>query len=82
VQAHEVFIPIVAIISLFVVLPGMVLHYLARNRQSAAKAAGDPAMNARLVEIAERLERRLDAIESLLDHEMPGWKKSQERRNA
>jgi hypothetical protein len=39
-------------------------------------------MNARLVEIAERLERRLEAIESLLDHEVPGWKKAQERRNA
>lgn len=79
---HEAFIPIIAIISIFVVLPGMVLYYLTRNKDIAAKAAGDPAMNARLVEIAERLERRIDAIESLLEHEMPGWKKAQERRNA
>lgn len=79
---YEAFIPIIAIISIFVVLPGMVLHYLTRNREIAAKAAGDPVMNARLVDIAERLERRLDAIESLLDHEVPGWKKAQERRNA
>lgn len=60
----------------------MVLHYLTKNKEIAAKAAGDPAMNSRLVDIAERLERRIDAIETLLEHEMPGWKKAQERRNA
>ena len=74
--------PLFAIIAIFIVLPGMVLHYLTRNKEIAARAAGDPAMNARLVEIAERLERRIEAIESLLEHEVPGWKKAQERRNA
>jgi phage shock protein B len=78
----EEFAPVIAIISIFVVLPGMVLHYLTRNKEIAAKAAGDPTMNSRLVDIAERLERRIDAIESLLEHEMPGWRKAQERRNA
>ena len=74
--------PVIAIVSIFVVLPGMVLHYLTRNKDIAAKAAGDPTMNAKLVDIADRLERRIEAIESLLEHEIPGWKKSQERRNA
>lgn len=78
----EAFIAIIAIISIFVVLPGMLLHYLTRNREATAKAAGDPAMNDRLVHIADRLERRLDAIESLLEHEVPGWKKTQDRRSA
>jgi phage shock protein B len=74
--------PVIAIVSIFVVLPGMVLHYLTKNKDIAAKAAGDPGMNAKLVDIADRLERRIEAIESLLEHEIPGWKKSQERRNA
>jgi phage shock protein B len=73
--------PALAIISIFVVLPGMVLHYLSRNKEIAARAAGDPTMNARLVEIAERLERRIDAIETLLEHEVPGWKQAQQRRH-
>ena len=60
----------------------MVLHYLTKNKDIAAKAAGDPGMNAKLVDIADRLERRIEAIESLLEHEIPGWKKAQERRNA
>ena len=73
--------PVFAIISIFIVLPGMVLHYLTRNKEIAARAAGDPTMNARLVDIAERLERRIDAIETLLDHEVPGWKQTQQRRH-
>ena len=77
----EEFAPVIAIISIFVVLPGMVLYYLTKNKEIAARAAGDPTMNARLVEIAERLERRIEAIESLLEHEMPGWKKAQERKS-
>ena len=74
--------PVIAIVSIFIVLPGMVLHYLTKNKDIAAKAAGDPTMNAKLVDIADRLERRIEDIESLLEHEIPGWKKSQERRNA
>ena len=77
----EAFIGMFAIFAIFIALPWMVLSFLSRNRANAAKAAGDPAMNARLVDVAERLERRLEAIESLLDHEVPGWKKAQQRRN-
>lgn len=77
----EAFIGIFAIAAIFIVLPGMVLHFITRNRELAAKAAGDPTMNARLVDIAERLERRIEAIETLLDHEVPGWKRTQERRH-
>ena len=71
-----------SIFAIFIALPWMVLSFLSRHRANAAKAAGDPGMNDRLVDIADRIERRLDAIESLLDHEVPGWKKSQDRRNA
>jgi len=78
----EAFIGIFAIFAIFIALPWMVLHFLTRHRASVAKAAGDPTMNARLTEIADRLERRLDAIELLLDHEVPGWKKAMDRRSA
>jgi len=59
----------------------MVLSFLSKNRANAAKAAGDPAMNASLSGLADKLDKRLDAIESLLDHEVPGWRKAQDRRN-
>ncbi|MGH8441451.1 MAG: envelope stress response membrane protein PspB [Nevskiaceae bacterium] len=78
----EEIVPLIAVISIFIVLPGMVLHYLTRNKEITARAAGDPAMNSKLVDIADRLERRLEAIESLLEHEVPGWKKSADRRSS
>jgi len=78
----EAFVGMFAIFAIFIALPWMILHFLTRHRASVAKAAGDPVMNDRLVDIADRLERRLDAIESLLDHEVPGWKNAQERRSA
>lgn len=76
----EELVALFAIFCIFIALPWMVLSFLSRHRANAAKAAGDPAMNDRLVDIAERLEKRLDAIETLLEHEVPGWKKSQQHR--
>jgi len=70
------------VFAIFIALPWMVLSYLSRHRENVAKSVGDPAMNNRLTDIADRLERRLDAIETLLEHEVPGWKKGVDRRNA
>lgn len=70
----EEFVAIFALFCIFIALPWMLLHFLSRNKEAVAKAAGDPAMNASLSGIADKLERRLDAIENLLDHEVPGWR--------
>lgn len=75
------FIGLFTIFCIFIALPWMVLSFLSRNRANAAKAAGDPAMNASLISLADKIEKRLDAMENLLDHEVPGWRKSQDRRN-
>ena len=77
----EELVGIFAIFCIFIALPWMVLSFLSKNRANAAKAAGDPAMNASLSGLADKLDKRLDAIESLLDHEVPGWRKAQDRRN-
>ena len=52
----------IVIICIFVILPGMVMYFLTRNREATARAAGDPAMNAKLVDIAERLDLLLGAV--------------------
>ena len=77
----EVLIALFAIFAIFMALPWMVLSFLSRTRENTMKAAGDPAMNASLASLADRLEQRLDSIETLLDHEVPGWRKPQDRRN-
>jgi phage shock protein B len=78
----EAIVGMFAIFCIFIALPWMILHFLTRQKQNVAKAAGDPAMNAALTDIADRLERRLDAIEILLDHEVPGWNKAPDRRSS
>ena len=76
----EVFIAVFSIFAIFIAMPWIILSFLSRRRETAVAALGDPALNAKLSGIADRLEQRLDAIESLLDSEMPGWRKSHERR--
>ncbi|HUR40097.1 MAG TPA: envelope stress response membrane protein PspB [Verrucomicrobiae bacterium] len=78
----EAFIGMFAIFCIFIALPWMVLHFLSKHRANAVKAAGDPQMNASLITLADKIEKRLDAMESLLDHEVPGWRKSPDRRNS
>lgn len=81
-MSEHILIPAIAILSIFVVLPWMVLNFLSRRRDNAIAAGGDPAMNAQLIGLADRIEKRLDAIETLLDHEIPGWRRDISRRNA
>lgn len=78
----EFLVAMFAIFSIFIALPWIVLNSLSRKRDAAIKAAGDPGMNSALISLADRLEKRLDAIETILDHEVPGWRRDVNRRNA
>jgi phage shock protein B len=69
-----------AIFAVFIAFPYIVLNFLSRRRDSEVKAAGDPNLNALLNGIAEKMEKRLDAVEILLDHEVPGWRGDGHRR--
>lgn len=66
---------IIAIVSIFIVLPWMFLHYSAKKRETASSQAGDPMLKTRLQAIADRLEKRVQALETILDAEVPGWRK-------
>ncbi|WP_420465833.1 envelope stress response membrane protein PspB [Panacagrimonas sp.] len=67
---------IVAIVCLLVILPGMLLWYLDRRRKSDAdpSSPGGPPLGD-LSRHAARMEQRIEALEKLLDHEAPGWRK-------
>ena len=77
----EALIPLLAILSVFVFFPWIVLNHLAKRRESAASQAGDPLMNTKLQSIADRLEKRVQALETILDAEVPGWRKHMDRRD-
>lgn len=70
----ETVIAMFSVFAIFIALPWIVLNFLSGKRDASVQAAGDPALNAALTSIADKLEKRLDAIESLLEHEVPGWR--------
>ena len=58
------FIPIIAIVSLFIVLPGMIFHYITLWRKQKTLMPDDERMMEDLWRSAKAMERR---IESLLE---------------
>ena len=70
-----------AIFAIFIALPWIVLSFLTRKREATTQAAGDPALNGQLLSLAEKIEKRVDAIETILDHEVPGWRHDVQRRS-
>jgi phage shock protein B len=53
----------------------LIMHYKDRRRAAAAIPAAVNASTSQLMQMAERMERRIDALEQILDHEAPGWRK-------
>jgi phage shock protein B len=74
VHEGDTVIAVFSVFAIFIAFPWIVLNFLSRKRDAAVQAAGDPALNATLTGVADRMEKRLDAIESLLDSEVPGWR--------
>lgn len=73
---EDLLIPIFALLCIFVVLPGMVLWFLDRQRRYRLPPTTDTgsAASADLVRLAERMEKRIESLERLLDVEAPGWR--------
>jgi phage shock protein B len=67
---HETSIALIAIIgtlSLFVILPGMLLHYITMWRRQKTLQPDDERMLEDLWRSAKTMERRLEALEALLE---------------
>ncbi len=55
----------------------IILHFITRWKQSRELSGGDEKMMEEMWQIASRLEDRLDALETIMDNELPGWRKNQ-----
>ena len=53
----------------------LALHYRQQRRMARTVEAADSASHAELAVLAERMERRIEALEQILDAEAPGWRK-------
>ena len=75
---------IVAIVAiLFIGLPATVMHYITEWRKSKTPTPDDERLVDELWRSAQKLERRVDALETILDKEAPRWREDYpERPNA
>ena len=58
---------LVAIVSLFVILPWMILHYISKNRSSRNLTEDEERMLEDLWRSARTMERRIETLERLLE---------------
>ena len=56
----------------------MSLHYKTRRRELEAQRHMSGKADAQLLEVAEKMERRIESLEQILDAEAPGWRKRHE----
>ena len=60
-------IGLVAIVSLFVILPWMILHYISKSRASRNLTEDDERMLEDLWRSARTMERRIETLERLIE---------------
>ena len=62
----------------FVAIPAplfIVLHFITKWKQSREISGGDEKMLEDLWHLSQRLEERLETLETILDSELPEWRK-------
>ncbi len=70
---------IVAIVSLFIVLPAVILHYVTKMRSQKGLSPEEEHMLKDLWRDAKRMEDRLEAMEAILEIEPPKWQDIQDK---
>lgn len=65
---------IFAIFCIFVAPLWLIMHYTTRRRQAQGLTSEDEKMLADLWQIANRMEGRVKALETILDTQTPHWR--------
>ncbi|HET7675591.1 MAG TPA: envelope stress response membrane protein PspB [Gammaproteobacteria bacterium] len=65
----------IAVVFLVIVAPlWLILHYSTKRRQAAGLTREDEKMLSELWQLANRMESRVNTLESILDSQAPGWR--------
>jgi phage shock protein B len=67
-------------IIVFIAIPAplfIVLHFITKWKQAREISGGDERMLEDLWQLSQRLEERLESLETILDSELPEWRKKQ-----
>ena len=62
----------------FIAIPAplfIVLHFITKWKQSREISGGDEKMLEDLWFMAQRLDQRLESLETILDNELPDWRR-------
>lgn len=74
----EELIFVLPIVFLVIVAPlWLVLHYVAKFKASKTLSNVDEETLADLWQLSEKLEQRIESLETILDEEVPGWRTRQ-----
>lgn len=80
---EEGVVAIVIVSLLFVALPATILHYITEWKKTKSLSTDDERLVDDLWQTAQRLERRVESLETILDRETPDWRDQyRERPNA
>ncbi len=71
---NPVWIPIIAIPTVLIALPWIVLHYVTQWKKSTAMTNEDEALLDQMYETARRLEERLGTVERILAADNPDFR--------
>jgi phage shock protein B len=72
---------IVAVVAIvFVALPATIMHYTTEWRKTKSLSPDDERLVDDLWKTAQRLERRVEALETILDKEAPAWREEMKER--
>lgn len=70
----EEIIPLAAILSIFVGMPWLILHYLTKWKQARGISLEDERLLDEMFETARRLEERVHTIERIMTADNPRWR--------
>lgn len=54
----------------------IILHFITKWKQTRELSGGDEKMLEDLWQLSNRLEDRMEALETILDNEVPAWRKN------
>ncbi len=70
---EDIVVPIVAMGSLFVGLPWIILHYMTKWKTASTLTNSDEALLEELYQLARRLSDRMETVERLVSSEHPDF---------
>jgi phage shock protein B len=65
---------LLATVSLFVICPWVVMHYVTRWKIQGTLTNADENMMEELYDLARRLEDRMSTVERIMSADNPGWR--------